>query len=205
MAELRLSGGALDGLALHYVSAGRGPAVVLLHGLGGFAESWRRTVEALAPRYTVIAVDLPGFGRSAKPRARYSLGFFANALGGFLDGLGLGSVSLVGHSLGGAVAVAFSLTRPTRVERLAWGASARRRRRRRRPASGRPGRPTPAPAHRGSRRGRWRRSRGCNAPEAWRNGQNRGGRRRSPCSAAPAPRRCGATTRQSPPVRGARR
>src|SRR5207245_9901316 len=54
-----------------------------------------------------------------KPRARYSLGFFANALGGFLDGLGLGSVSLVGHSLGGAVAVAFSLTRPTRVERLA--------------------------------------------------------------------------------------
>jgi len=110
MAELRLSGGALDGFTLHYVSAGRGPAVVLLHGLGGFAESWRRTVEALAPRYTVIAVDLPGFGRSAKPRARYSLGFFANALGGFLDGLGLGSVSLVGHSLGGAVAVAFSLT-----------------------------------------------------------------------------------------------
>src|SRR5437879_13679825 len=84
MAELRLSGGALDGFTLHYVSAGRGPAVVLLHGLGGFAESWRRTVEALAPRYTVIAVDLPGFGRSAKPRARYSLGFFANALGGFL-------------------------------------------------------------------------------------------------------------------------
>src|SRR5207249_6266818 len=95
MAELRLSGGALDGFTLHYVSAGRGPAVVLLHGLGGFAESWRRTVEALAPRYTVIAVDLPGFGRSAKPRARYSLGFFANALGGFHDGLGLGSVSLV--------------------------------------------------------------------------------------------------------------
>src|SRR2546430_12118012 len=119
MAELRLGGGALDGFTLHYVSAGRGPAVVLLHGLGGFAESWRRTVEALAPRYTVIAVDLPGFGRSAKPRARYSLGFFANALGGFLDGLGLGSASLGGHSLGGALAVAFSLTRPTQDERLA--------------------------------------------------------------------------------------
>ncbi len=119
MAELRLSGGALDGLTLHYVSAGRGPAVVLLHGLGGFAESWRRTVEALAPRHTVIALDLPGFGHSAKPRAHYSLGFFANALGGFLDGLGLGSASLVGHSMGGAVAVAFTLARPSRVERLA--------------------------------------------------------------------------------------
>src|SRR5204863_579469 len=104
MPHVQLRGGAVDGLSLHYVVEGRGPAVVLLHGLGGFAESWRRTVEALAPRYTVIAVDLPGFGRSAKPRARYSLGFFANALGGFLDGLGLGSVSLVGHSLGGAVA-----------------------------------------------------------------------------------------------------
>jgi len=119
MAELRLSGGALDGLALHYVSAGRGPAVVLLHGLGGFAESWRRTVEALAPRHTVIALDLPGFGQSAKPSAHYNLGFFAAAVGGFLDGLGLGSASLVAHSMGGAVAVAFTLTRPARVERLA--------------------------------------------------------------------------------------
>jgi len=119
MTELRLSGGALDGLTLHYVSAGRGPAVVLLHGLGGFAESWRRTVEALAPRHTVIALDLPGFGHSAKPQAHYGLGFFADALGGFLDGLGLGSVSLVGHSLGGAVAVTYALTHPSRVERVA--------------------------------------------------------------------------------------
>ena len=118
MAELRLSGGALDGLTLHYVSAGRGPAVVLLHGLGGFAESWRRTVEALAPRHTVIALDLPGFGHSAKPRAHYSLGFFANALGGFLDGLGLGSASLVGHSMGGAVALAVAARAPGRIASL---------------------------------------------------------------------------------------
>lgn len=119
MPELRLSGGALDGLTLHYVSAGRGPAVVLLHGLGGFAESWRRTVAALAPRHTVVALDLPGFGQSSKPWARYGLGFFVEALGGCLDGLGLGPVSLVGHSFGGAVAIAFTLTRPARVERLA--------------------------------------------------------------------------------------
>src|SRR5215470_7189080 len=119
MPELRLTGGALDGLALHYVTAGRGPAVVLLHGLGGFAESWRSTIEALAPRHTVVAIDLPGFGCSAKPRGPYGLGYFAESVAGCLDALGLGSVSLVGHSLGGAIAVAFTLSRPARVDRLA--------------------------------------------------------------------------------------
>lgn len=123
MPELRLSGGALDGLALHYVIAGRGPAVVLVHGLGGFAESWRHTVQALAPRNTVVALDLPGFGRSAKPRARYGLGFFADVVGGLLDALGISQASLVGHSLGGAVALTFALTRPSRVDRLALVAS----------------------------------------------------------------------------------
>ena len=119
MPELRLSGGALDGLELHYLSLGRGPAVVFLHGVGGFAESWRHTMAALAPRHTVVALDLPGFGQSTKPRGRYDLGFFAGAVGGFLEALGLGSASLVGHSMGAAVAVAFALARPTRVERLA--------------------------------------------------------------------------------------
>ena len=119
MPEVRLEGGEIDGLALHYVSAGRGPAVVLLHGLGGFAESWRRTLDALAGRAAVQAVDLPGCGLSGKPRARYDLTFFARALDGFLDALGLGQVSLVGHSLGGAIAVAYALTRPGRVDRLA--------------------------------------------------------------------------------------
>src|SRR5262249_2160741 len=119
MPELRLSGGALDGLELHYLSAGRGPVVVFLHGVGGFAESWRHTLDALAPRHTVVALDLPGFRHSTKPGGRSHPGFFAGAVGGFLEMLGLGSVSLVGHSMGAAVAIAFALARPTRVERLA--------------------------------------------------------------------------------------
>lgn len=114
-----LRGGEVDGLALHYVVEGRGPAVVLLHGLGGFAESWRRTIGALAPRATVYAIDLPGFGRSAKPRARYRLPDFARALHGFLEALDIPRASLVGHSVGGAVAVTYALTHPSRVERLA--------------------------------------------------------------------------------------
>jgi pyruvate dehydrogenase E2 component (dihydrolipoamide acetyltransferase) len=119
MPEVRLRGGETDGLALHYQVVGRGPAVVLLHGLGGFAGSWRRNVDALAERATVFALDLPGFGLSAKPRARYDLAYFAAAVHGFLDAVGVPRASLVGHSLGGAVAVTCALTRPTRVARLA--------------------------------------------------------------------------------------
>jgi pimeloyl-ACP methyl ester carboxylesterase len=119
MPDITLRGGEVDGLSLHYVVAGRGPAVVLLHGLGGFAASWRHTIEALASRATVFAVDLPGFGRSAKPRAAYRLGYFARALHGFLEATGIAQASLVGHSLGGSVAVTYALTHPARVERVA--------------------------------------------------------------------------------------
>jgi pimeloyl-ACP methyl ester carboxylesterase len=119
MPELRLRGGEVDGLALNYLVEGRGPAVVLVHGLGGFAESWRHNIGSLAARATVYAIDLPGFGRSAKPPAAYSLAYFARALHAFLDGIGVTQASLVGHSLGAAVAVTYALTRPARVERLA--------------------------------------------------------------------------------------
>src|SRR5439155_425896 len=114
-AEVRLR----DGLALNYLVEGRGPAVVLVHGLGGFAESWRHNVPSLAARATVYAVDLPGFGRSGKPSAGYSLAYFTRALYAFLDAVGVTQVSLVGHSLGAAVAVTYALTHPARVERLA--------------------------------------------------------------------------------------
>jgi pimeloyl-ACP methyl ester carboxylesterase len=119
MSEVRLEGGQVDGLVLHYVREGRGPAIVLLHGLGGFAESWRKTIDVLARSADVLAVDLPGYGLSAKPRTRYDLDFFTRALHGFLDATGVGQASLVGHSLGGAVAVAYTLTHPGRVDRLA--------------------------------------------------------------------------------------
>jgi pimeloyl-ACP methyl ester carboxylesterase len=119
MPELQLRGGEVDGLRLHYVVDGRGPAVILVHGLGGFAETWRHNIGALARRATVYAVDLPGFGASAKPHARYRLANFAGALRGFMDALGLAQASIVGHSLGGAVGVTYALTHPSRVDRLA--------------------------------------------------------------------------------------
>jgi pimeloyl-ACP methyl ester carboxylesterase len=76
-------------------------------------------VPALARQATVYALDLPGSGQSSKPPARYRLAYFAAALRGFLDGLGIDQASLVGHSLGGAVVVTYALAHPARVDRLA--------------------------------------------------------------------------------------
>lgn len=119
MALIRLAGGALDGLELYHTTTGRGPATLLIHGLGAFAESWRHTIAAFAPHGTVIALDLPGFGQSAKPRRAYGMPFFAEAVGRLLDALGIERVHLVGHSLGGGVAVAYATANPARVDRLA--------------------------------------------------------------------------------------
>ena len=124
MARICLGRGEPDGIDLHYVSAGHGPVILLVHGLGGFAESWRQTLEALEPHSRTIALDLPGFGQSGKPDRPYTLGFFAQVLEELLEALGVGRIRLVGHSLGGAVALAFALAHPERVERLALLAAA---------------------------------------------------------------------------------
>jgi pimeloyl-ACP methyl ester carboxylesterase len=117
--DIQLTGGELDGLLLHYVEEGHGPATVLIHGLGGFAESWRHNIPELARHGRVIALDLPGFGRSGKPRRPYTAAFLAWGLDGLLSALGVEQVRLVGHSLGGAVAARYALDHPGRVERLA--------------------------------------------------------------------------------------
>ena len=119
MSEIRLKGGELDGLLLHYIEEGRGPATALIHGLGGFAESWRHNIPEMARHGRVIALDLPGSGRSGKPRRAYTLEFLAQALDGLLRALGVERVRLVGHSLGGAVAARYAVEQPGRVERLA--------------------------------------------------------------------------------------
>jgi len=117
--EIQIAGGELDGLLIHYVEEGHGPATVLIHGLGGFAESWRHNIPELARHSRVIALDLPGFGRSGKPRRQYTTAFLARGLDGLFSALGVEQVRLVGHSLGGAVAARYALDHPERVERLA--------------------------------------------------------------------------------------
>src|SRR5262249_9992641 len=124
MARIRLRRGGLDGIEIHYVAAGPGSMTLLVHGLGGFAESWRQTLEALGSGSCAVAIDLPGFGQSAKPNRPYTLGFFVDVVEEFLDLMEVEHVRLVGHSLGGAIALGFALTRPERVERLALLAAA---------------------------------------------------------------------------------
>lgn len=111
----------VDGYRLHMLEAGRGPAVLLLHGFAGSAEEWRPTGEALAAMgYRAIAVDALGFGRSAKPAdAPYSLALMAQLYAGLLDALGIGRASLVAHSMGGKYALATALLHPERVAALA--------------------------------------------------------------------------------------
>ncbi len=101
-----------------YVKAGHGPALLLLHGLGCDHRTWLPVMAALSRRYTVIAPDLLGHGRSDKPRADYSVGGYANGMRDLLTVLGIDRATVVGHSFGGGVAMQFAYQFPERTERL---------------------------------------------------------------------------------------
>jgi pimeloyl-ACP methyl ester carboxylesterase len=104
---------------LSTVQAGTGEPVLLLHGLGATKASFLPTIDALAPAYRAIAVDLPGFGDSHKPLfAAYDAPFFADAITALLDALELDSAHVVGNSMGGRVALELGLSHPDRVNRL---------------------------------------------------------------------------------------
>jgi len=108
----------LHGHERAYVKVGSGPALLLLHGLGCDHTTWAPVISALARRYTVIAPDLLGHGRSAKPRADYSVGGYANGMRDLLTVLGIDRVTVVGHSFGGGVAMQFAYQFPERTERM---------------------------------------------------------------------------------------
>lgn len=106
-----------------YVRAGSGPVLLLLHGLGCDHTTWEPVIDQLARRYTVIAPDLLGHGESAKPRADYSVGGYANGMRDLLTVLGIDKVTVVGHSFGGGVAMQFAYQFPERTERMMLVAS----------------------------------------------------------------------------------
>lgn len=100
-------------------SAGSGDPVVCIHGLGGTKASFLPTIRGLAEQHRVIALDLPGFGDSEKPiAAAYDAPYFARAVVGLLDELGIERAHLVGNSMGGRIAIELGLSAPERAERL---------------------------------------------------------------------------------------
>lgn len=109
---------ALHGHTFRYRIAGHGPALVLLHGVTCSSETWEEVIPALAKHFTVIAPDLLGHGGSAKPVTEYSSGAYACNVRDLLLELGQTRVTLVGHSLGGGVAMQFSYQFPEMTERL---------------------------------------------------------------------------------------
>ncbi len=111
----------IDGVALRILAEGPAdaPAVVLLHGFGSSLDTWREVIPALTPTHRVIALDLKGFGLSARPPGDYSPEAEAALVRGVLDQLGVDRAAVVAHSWGSSVALALALASPERVTRLA--------------------------------------------------------------------------------------
>ncbi len=104
-------------IAYHDVGQGE-RTLVLVHGLGSYMPAWSRNVEALAEHNRVVVIDLPGYGKSSKANYDYSMRFFAKALRGVVRELDLKRVVLVGHSMGGQIAMTYALDYPGELEAL---------------------------------------------------------------------------------------
>jgi pimeloyl-ACP methyl ester carboxylesterase len=106
-------------LRVHHVHGGHGSPVVFIHGLGsaGYME-WRFNLTPAAARHRVFAPDLPGYGRTEKPRVRYTISYFADFVERYMDDRGLRSAAIVGTSLGGRIALEIALERPRLARKL---------------------------------------------------------------------------------------
>src|SRR3954451_17007439 len=109
----------LHGHRVSYRIAGEGPVILLVHGIAGSSQQWLDSMTMLAEDHTVVGPDLLGHGRSAKPRGDYSLGAYAAGLRDLLVALDCRKATVVGHSLGGGIALQFAYQFPERTNRLA--------------------------------------------------------------------------------------
>lgn len=116
---LNRSTAVVEGLKLHYLTAGRGPAVILLHGYTQTSRMWRPIVPLLAERFTVIAPDLPGIGDSDVPTDGLDMKTAATRIHALAKSLGIEKARVVGHDIGLMVAYAYAAQFPSEVEKLA--------------------------------------------------------------------------------------
>src|SRR4051794_25868992 len=108
----------IHGYRRAFVRAGEGPALLLLHGIGNNCQTWAGVIDRLAETNTVIAPDLLGHGNSDKPRGDYSVAAYANGMRDLLSVLDIEQATVVGHSLGGGIALQVAYQFPERCQRL---------------------------------------------------------------------------------------
>lgn len=106
------------GQKIRYLEAGSGPTVILLHGLGGSGQNWMFTVNGLSPQFRVVVPDQIGFGNSDKPLINYRVRTYVDFLNEFYKQLKIERATLVGNSMGGWIAAAFTIAFPEKVDRL---------------------------------------------------------------------------------------
>ncbi len=109
---------AIDGRDIHYLTGGQGSPLIIVHGGSEGAKGWRKTVAELARKYRVYAPDLPGWGRSQPLDGDYYIPELVEFVDRFAASMGLGRFYLMGHSMGGAIALTYTLKYPGRVEKL---------------------------------------------------------------------------------------
>ena len=109
-----------NGVKIHYVTAGSGPLVVMIHGFPDFWYTWRHQMEALAPQYQVVAIDQRGYNLSDKPKGEenYDMKFLVGDVAAVIRHLGKPKAIVVGHDWGGIVAWNFAFHVPQMLERL---------------------------------------------------------------------------------------
>jgi pimeloyl-ACP methyl ester carboxylesterase len=110
---------AVDGVQVHYLTAGHGPAVLLLHGYTQTSHMWLPVIPLLAEKFTVIAPDLPGIGESSIPSSGIDMKTSAVRVHGLMQSLGIGKARVVGHDIGLMVAYAYAAQYPSETEKLA--------------------------------------------------------------------------------------
>ena len=109
----------VDGINISYIDEGNNDKVLLVvHGLASNAGFWRENIKPLSEKYRVIAVDLPGYGKSDKGNYQYNMTFYANILSKFVKQLGISKINYLGHSMGGQIGIWFSLLHADQLDKL---------------------------------------------------------------------------------------
>lgn len=108
----------IGGLDIHYLTGGHGSPLLIIHGGGDGARAWKKTVAPLAKRYTIYVPDLPGWGRSPALAGDYYIPELVDFMDNFSASLGLDRFHLMGHSLGGGIALSYALKFPKKVNKL---------------------------------------------------------------------------------------